>query len=53
LLRNWPNFITLPSEGEDVRQGVSKAFKALIANMVLGILVINMIMIIYTSKSSK
>ena len=53
LLRNWPNFITLPSEGEGVRQGVSKVFKALITNMVLGILVINMIMIIYTSKISK
>ena len=47
LLRNWQNSIALPSEGGGVRQGVLKAIGALVADMILGALVV------YTSKSSE
>jgi len=46
LLRNWQNSIALPSERKGVKQGVSKAFRALVADMILGMLMV------YTNKSS-
>lgn len=46
LLRNWQNSIVLPSEEGNVRWKVSKAFGALVTDIVLDMLMI------YTSKSN-